>query len=84
MQGLKTLPAWLIIIIMISTCLLVSNFPRKIHREQDFHSLHYIYRRIFKVINHLLTISHVLYWKNIWESQGDHVIVEFALYRTAL
>ena len=27
---------------------------------------------------------HTLYWKNIWEPRGDRVIMESALYRTAL
>ena len=28
--------------------------------------------------------SHTVYWKNIWEPRRDHIIMEFALYRTAL
>ena len=48
----------------------------EIHRENDFHSLHCVYR------DRLLTFSHTLYWKNIWEPRGDRVIMESALYRT--
>jgi len=35
--------------------------------------LHSVYR------DHLLTISHIVYWKNIWEPRGDRVIMESAL-----
>ena len=40
--------------------------------------VHCVYR------DRLLTFSHTLYCKNIWEPRGDHVIMESALYRTAL
>ena len=39
---------------------------------------------MFKVIDRLLTFSHMLYWKNIWGPRGDRVRMGFASYRTAL
>ena len=42
----------------------------EIHREYDFYSLHCVNR------NCLLTFSHAVYWKNIWEPCGDRVIME--------
>jgi len=60
---------------------------KKIHREHDIHNLHCVYNGMFKVIDRLLTFSHMfmmLYWNNIWGPRGDHVIVGFASNRTAL
>jgi len=50
----------------------------EIHREYDFHNLHCVYH------DRLLTFSHTIDWKNIWEPCGDRVIMESALYRTTL
>ena len=38
------------------------------YKEYDFHSLHCVYR------NCVLTFSHILHWKYIWEPCGDRVI----------
>jgi len=35
---------------------------QEIRREHDFHSLHFVYNSMFKVIDRLLTFSHILYW----------------------
>jgi len=55
---------------------------QQIQREHDFHSLHCVYNGIFKVIDCLLTFSHTLSWKDIWETSGDRVIMGFASNRT--
>ena len=33
---------------------------QEIHREHDFHSLHCVFNGMFKVIDRLLTFSHIL------------------------
>jgi len=45
--------------------------------KQDFHSLHCVYKGMLKVIDRLLTFSHMLHWKNILGPRGDHVIMGF-------
>ena len=35
---------------------------QEIHKEHDFHSLHCVHNSMFKVIDRLLTLSHILYW----------------------
>ena len=44
---------------------------QEIHKEHDFHSLHCVHNSMFKVIDHLLTLSHILYW-NKMEMQVPH------------
>ena len=57
---------------------------QQVNREHDFHSLYCVYNGMFKVIDRLLTFSHILYWENIWGPCGDRVIIGFASYRTTL
>jgi len=33
---------------------------QEIHRKHDIHSLHFVHRCLFKVINHLLTFPHII------------------------
>ena len=42
---------------------------------QGVHSLHCVYR------DRMLTFSHIMYRKNIWEPRDDSVIMESALYK---
>jgi len=54
---------------------------QEIDREHDFHCG---YNGMFKVIDRLLTFSHMLYWKNIWGPRGDRIIMVFTTETTAL
>jgi len=42
---------------------------QEIHREYIYHSLHCVYP------DFLLTFSHIIYLKNIWEPHFDGVII---------
>ena len=57
---------------------------QQINSEHDVHSLHCVYNGMFKVIDRLLTFSHILYWENIWGPCGDRVRMGFASNRTTL